>query len=591
MATQKQYTFNGVLSTDKTVLQNLDILTEACNSFLTFDINTGKWCVIINRPGESVKSFNNTNILGSISVSGTGLNDFYNKVVVEFPHKDLLDQTDAIVATIDSTDFYPNEKLNVLNLKYDIINDPIQASLLGTIKLKQSRVDKIIKFQTDFTSLGLKAGDIIDVTSDVYAYTSKLFRVISIEEEDTDEGAIVLGITALEYDANVYNTDGLHRVLRTPVTGITQKVLNESITANDEEAAFGSVWDQILALAGTSLFNAMFPGINKKIMDALNKTPPCTVTLTPTSVCEGAKITATAKYCNAGCTDFDGIKIPYTITGVDAADINVPLTGEMEVKNGTATLEITTTEDANIEGIETLTFKAEGVEKTAEIKDKLSFTYQTAANPASITEGESSTVTLTTTGVPDGTSVPYTITGSATGKVTTPLSGNVTVSGNTASLVINTTDDAVYTGTQGLTITFNSSQEDPCGQLDKTAAISVLDNDPAPPTPPADYSCNPKTIPAVWCGVADGTTGQIKALTVQKYIQVCSPVPGQAKVTVPLTVSVTPGNPSTVTVTSTVEVSGLLTSGGSEWNIITTFDSLPSGQTVVTGTSTKVIGY
>lgn len=251
MATQKQYTFNGVLSTDNTVLQNLEILTEACNSFFTFDINSGKWSIVINSTGVSVASFNDSNIIGSITVSGTGLESFYNKVVVEFPHKDLLDQTDAIIAEIDYADFYPNEKPNTLNLSYNIINDPIQALLLGTIKLKQSRIDKIIKFRTDFTSLGLKAGELIDVTNDIYGYNNKVFRIITIEEEDTDEGSIVLSITALEYDEDVYNTSGLHRVLRTPVTGIPQKVVNEALIESDKEVTL----EQLMPLALLTLLN------------------------------------------------------------------------------------------------------------------------------------------------------------------------------------------------------------------------------------------------------------------------------------------------------------------------------------------------
>lgn len=587
MSQQQQYSFNGVLSTDKTVLQNLETLTEACNSFLTFDINTGKWCVVINRAGSSVASFNDTNIIGSISVSGTGLSELYNRVVVEFPHKDLLDQTDAIIDTIDPSQLYPNESTNTLNLKYDIINDPIQAELLGLIKLKQSRVDKIIKFQTDFTKLGLKAGDLIDVTSDMYGYTSKVFRIITIEEEDTDEGAIVLGITALEYDANVYNTSGIHRTLRTPVTGITQKVMNTAIAANEDANNTDNLLRLLLPLAATTLFNSMFPGILKSIMDALSKSS-CGVVLSPKPVCEGATLTATITYCNPGCADFTGTKVDYAITGVTADDIEVPLTGQVTLnKDGVGTLAIPIKSDSLVE-TETLTFTAGEKSDSAVLKDALYFTYQTNISNYSFTEGGSTTVTLTTTGISDGTQVPYIIQGSATGKVTTPLTGNVTVTGNTASLVINTTDDAVYTGAQGLTITFNKDLADPCGQLDRSTSCTVEDNE-TPPPPVVTTTCNPITIPYFWCPVFD-STGKVVSIDILSRVAVCSPVAGQPTITVPLTVSVTPGNPSTVTILTTATVDASTGKGGQKFDLITSFNSIPLFG-VLTGTTTQVSGF
>lgn len=215
-----RYRINGLLSTDQTVLGNLEKLCKSSGCWLTYDIHAGKWSVIINRSGSSIYSFTDSNIVGSLTISGTGLTDLYNSVRAEFPHRDLRDQTDFVAIEIPDVDRNSNEPDNQLVLQYDVINDPVQAELLAFIELKQSRVDKVVRFQTDFTALGLKAGDIIDITNSIYGFTNKLFRIVTISEIDADDGGLNLEITALEYDADVYDESNLYRYLRTDENGI-----------------------------------------------------------------------------------------------------------------------------------------------------------------------------------------------------------------------------------------------------------------------------------------------------------------------------------------------------------------------------------
>jgi hypothetical protein len=225
------FQINGVVSTDKSVLQNINALCTAAGCWMTYDITEGKWTVVMNRAGSSVASFNNANIIGGITVSGKGINELYNSVTIEFPHKDLRDQTDYIDFDIAAGDRFPNELDNKLNLSTDLANDPIQAQYIAGAELKQSRVDKVIQFRTDFSMLGLKAGDLIDVTASMYGYSAKMFRITRIEEDDSD--VLQLSITALEYDADVYSTADLNRKIRSKKTGITPKAANQTLYNND----------------------------------------------------------------------------------------------------------------------------------------------------------------------------------------------------------------------------------------------------------------------------------------------------------------------------------------------------------------------
>lgn len=253
MSIQQTYQINGLLDTSKPVLENLEILTSSCNCFFTFDVHSGKWAIIANQIGASVKSFNDSNIVGSILLSTTGMTDYYNQVQINFPHKDILDQIDTVIETVPKSDWLPNEQSKVLTLSFDTINDPVQAQLLGAVQLKQSRVDQIIKFNTDYTSLGLQAGDLIDVTNSVYGYTNKIFRIINIQEADDTNGSLTISITALEYKSAVYDTTTLTRQIRTPVNGIIQKNANSAITSTAGDALGGLG----MALGATTLLSLL----------------------------------------------------------------------------------------------------------------------------------------------------------------------------------------------------------------------------------------------------------------------------------------------------------------------------------------------
>jgi len=206
-----KYTINGLVDTGQKVLDNLNTLCNSCGTWLTYDIYTGRWSVIINESGTSTWSFTDNNIVGALTVSGTGVDNLANGIRVTYPRDDLQNKSDWIEVDIPTADWYPNESVNIREITYPLVVDPVQAKLLGFIELKQSRVDKVVKFTTDYTSLGITAGDLIDITNTVYGWNKKMFRVITVSETDDDNGNLLLEITGLEYDATVYDTTNLDR--------------------------------------------------------------------------------------------------------------------------------------------------------------------------------------------------------------------------------------------------------------------------------------------------------------------------------------------------------------------------------------------
>tara|TARA_B110000879_G_scaffold103503_1_gene139717 strand:+ start:179 stop:3298 length:3120 start_codon:yes stop_codon:yes gene_type:complete len=215
-----RYQINGLVDTDENVLRNAEQICSSTATWLSYDTHEGKWGVVINKAGTSAASFSDTNILGNISVGGTGLQDLYNSVKVEFPHRDLRDSADYIKIEIPANQRNANEPDNTLNITYDNINEQVQAEQLGFIELKQSRVDLVIEFETDFSYINLKAGDVIDVTNSRYGFTNKLFRIVTITERQDNDGALTMQVTALEYDADVYSVQSITRYTRSNADGI-----------------------------------------------------------------------------------------------------------------------------------------------------------------------------------------------------------------------------------------------------------------------------------------------------------------------------------------------------------------------------------
>jgi len=607
MADRSKFEINGKIDTSQSVLSNIEQLANASGCFITWDPNQGRYSVIVNEPSTPVAIFEDNNILGPISVGGTGVSDLYNSVQVEFPHKDLRDATDYITLTIPSADRNPQEVDNQLTISLPHVNNPVQAQLIGNQELKQARVDTIITFRADFTANEVKAGDLINVTNSQYGYANKIFRVIQIEEEDTDEGGLVFNITALEYDANVYSTAGLEYDLRTKITGIQSKITNEVLEAEDDIDAGASIGRLLVANAAAGLFNSLLQGLfgNRTADGNLTeeeataaeeasallsgaKKPPLTHSASVTEICEGGSVTITltddCETCFFTVPDYD---YEYEITGIQEADIDIPLTGTVSITGGTGSITFNTTVDGD--AYETLTFTCGENSTDVVIQSPQAYSYESiSASPSSITEGDTTTITITSSGIADGTTKPYTISGTASGKVTSPaLTGIVTFNSNQATLTVVTNNDSVYTGGQSLDIEIEPGFSNPCAVNDeRTISVSVADDESAPP---ADVSCDYQSVPIVWCGTWDGTTGYLKSVSAQASANL--PIVSSGGTAVPSAISVTNANTASaaISIDSTVNVDTSV-AAGMNIDVITSF-SAPGSGPYLPGTTTTVKGY
>jgi len=153
--------------------------------------------------------FSDDNIISGISISSTRLEDLYNKVEVEFYDKYNKDQKAYYRTSVPNLQLNPNEPVNALRMSLDLCNNSIQSDLLGQIELRQSRDDLVIEFTSNFYGIQAQAGDIINVTSDLYGWAPKPFRVMRVKEQETEDGGLVAQIQALEYNPDAYTVEAI----------------------------------------------------------------------------------------------------------------------------------------------------------------------------------------------------------------------------------------------------------------------------------------------------------------------------------------------------------------------------------------------
>jgi hypothetical protein len=233
LTTQDRYKINGPINTGQNCLSNLQQLADACDSWLQYSELTGKWKVVINKAYDqtpNATTFSNlflidsSILIGGIDVNPIDLNSTYNRLEIQHPDNNVLDQTAYPI--INLIDYQPglmsyNEPVNQLTIQYPQVNNYIQAIYLGIRRMLQSREDLVISCQLDYSGIQVEAGDVVRVTLEEYGWAEKLFRVSQVQEAKLENGALGARITAFEYNESVYADDPLDNFIPEPNTGLT----------------------------------------------------------------------------------------------------------------------------------------------------------------------------------------------------------------------------------------------------------------------------------------------------------------------------------------------------------------------------------
>lgn len=320
-----RYQIDGALNTFTPVIDNINKICQAGGAFFTYNAKQGKFGVVVNRPASNAELanafvFSDDNITSSITITSTELYSLYNQIEVEYASVNQRDQTDIYFAECNASIRNTNEPDNCLKYRLDMVNDRSRVAQLANVDLNQSRINTILEFTADFSSMTVDVGDVVKVTLPLYGYNEKLFRAMRVIEQEDPDGMLHCKFTLLEYDADVYDDLLTREDLPPAVTGITNwwvlnsnavltigniTIVNDPTSANAQQyypangtfignvsisnvsANFGAVY------ANTTFINVPIkPPVNTNynlakiaiVDDSSANAAPVTYTQTPTSI-------------------------------------------------------------------------------------------------------------------------------------------------------------------------------------------------------------------------------------------------------------------------------------------------------------------
>jgi len=198
-STINQYAINGVINTNDKVLGNFKKILRQCNAYAVYV--EGEYNLIIKKDGSSDYSFNEDNILGPIKVFGVSKSSKLNRIRIKYTNKDKAFKGDIVI--LSSSTFLSND--NGLLLETEV-NLPFETSRYRAVYeaerlLKSSRELISASFATTFTAINVKVSDIVDITYSDFGWSSKLFRIMSMDI--TSDGGIKISL--VEHTSSVYD--------------------------------------------------------------------------------------------------------------------------------------------------------------------------------------------------------------------------------------------------------------------------------------------------------------------------------------------------------------------------------------------------
>ena len=320
----------------------------------------------------------------------------------------------------------------------------VNSTKAFTLRL-DDHTDEFVSVNINNTSIGGPNVELYELLSTANSVTEGDSLTITLATTGVDDGVSVPYTISGISSSDINNTN---------LTG------NFVIAGSQASLALQITDDGITEGTETMSINLTNKGVNLPITIS-DTAPTYALTTSVSSVDEGGGFTITLITTNV----LNNTTIPYLITGVDTEDINnAPTTGNFVVNNDRATLNIQTSLDNTTEGNDTFVLSLiddTNISVSVLINDTSldTPTYSMSSTPTSVDEGQQFTVTLTTTSVLDGTTIPYTITGVNSSDIADEsLTGSFTVNSNSASKIFTTTADSLNDGQETFKLTLVSGE-------------------------------------------------------------------------------------------------------------------------------------
>ncbi len=192
---------NGVLSTQDSLIDNVEKILSASNGMLVY--HNGEYKLKIKgNEASATRTFDTSNILTDVTVSLTDIKNRLNKITINFANSDSTTNFNDDVVIRSNSTYLTQDASRTLETTIDmpLITNKSKIETMGDYILDSTRDAMIITFESAHTQFGVEAGEIIKVTLDDYGFSNKQFRVL--QTELTPENTI--SIVAQEYTQSIH---------------------------------------------------------------------------------------------------------------------------------------------------------------------------------------------------------------------------------------------------------------------------------------------------------------------------------------------------------------------------------------------------
>jgi len=183
-AQQKIFECNAEIDTDNEILNNVKVLLSGMRGMMTWA--NGQYGLIVEDAGSGTFSFDESNIIGGLSIQSETKKNRYNRVIATFTNPLNNWQSDQIeyppAGSAEEAQYLSEDGGTELELgiNLDTVTDIYMAQDIAEIALKTSRNGLVCQLTGTSEALNVAVGDIVDVSHSTPAFVAKPFRVIAL---------------------------------------------------------------------------------------------------------------------------------------------------------------------------------------------------------------------------------------------------------------------------------------------------------------------------------------------------------------------------------------------------------------------------
>ena len=203
-STQKIFTCNAVINTGQSLINNVKVILSSMRGIMPY--SQGKYGLVIEDQGSATFVFDESHIIGGISIRSESKKTKFNRIVATFPDplsNWQLNQIEYPIAGSSEEAGYLLEDGGielVKNMDLPCTTNIYSAQDIASIALKRSRNALMVTFNSTSEALNCSVADIVSVTHSTPGWTAKPFRVqkLTLNSDGT------VAISLVEHQDSIY---------------------------------------------------------------------------------------------------------------------------------------------------------------------------------------------------------------------------------------------------------------------------------------------------------------------------------------------------------------------------------------------------